>query len=182
MRSFIAVDINNQRLLEALDELARTRADIKLVKPENLHMTMKFLGEIPGDKAEAVAMAMERSLVEFKAFDVTLRGLGAFPTIKRPRVIWAGFALNGEKFVAMNKVLEEKLSELGFQREERFHPHLTLARTRSSRGKEELTALLERWKDADLGGFRVAAVELKKSTLTPKGPIYSTVRKVELLS
>ncbi len=180
MRTFIAVDIKNQRLLEALEELARTKADIKVVTPENLHMTLKFLGEIPEDKAEAVATAMERCLEGFGAFDVVIRGLGAFPTNKRPRVIWAGFAVNGEKFVAMNKSLEEKLSELGVQMGERFHPHLTLARARSARGKEELVALLERWKNAELGDFRVEKVELKKSTLTPKGPIYSTLREAKL--
>ncbi|MEE8167648.1 MAG: RNA 2',3'-cyclic phosphodiesterase [Candidatus Hydrothermarchaeales archaeon] len=179
MRSFIAVALRNEKIQDVLEELRAVKADTKVVKPENLHLTLNFLGEIPQEKIDDIYDVMKNSL-KTSPFNVDLHGLGAFPSVKRIRVIWVGFRENADKFIQMNCDLEENLERLGFKREYRFHPHLTIARVKSPRGKEELQALLEKYKDVNFGVLHVSKVELKKSVLTPKGPIYSTLREVTL--
>lgn len=180
MRSFIAIGISTPEVLKLLDELRNSSADLKIVKPENLHLTLKFLGDIPEGRTEEIQIAVTKAIAPFKAFDVSLRGVGVFPKIKRMRVIWVGFDKNGERFVEINNSIENSLKRIGFQREGRFHPHLTVARVRSQRGKENLISILRKYEDTSFGESRIESVELMKSILTPRGPIYSVVEQVKL--
>jgi 2'-5' RNA ligase len=181
MRSFIAIDMENEEILQALKELSRVEADIKLVRPENLHITLKFLGEIPEDKIEDICRAMEASFSGYAPFEVSLEGMGAFPSLKYIRVIWIGFGENRERLIEMQEALEGNLKGLGFRPEKRgFDPHLTLGRVKSPRGKEELRDFLTNNRGRRFGPFLVDRVKLKKSVLTPKGPVYSTLKEVLL--
>ncbi len=180
MRSFIAVDIKNEKVEAAVEELKKIKADVKTVEPQNLHLTLKFLGEIPEDAVEKIYAAMQLSLKSFQPFDVSLRSIGVFPSLKYMRVVWVGFKEGREKLIEMQRSLESNLRELNFKPENRFDPHLTIGRVKSQRGKEELKNFVLSHADTDFGSVAVDKVELKKSVLTPKGSIYSTVREVRL--
>lgn len=180
MRSFIAVDIKDEKVEAAVEELTKVKADVKIVEPQNLHLTLKFLGEIPEDVIEKIHAAMQASLKSFQPFEVSLRSIGVFPSLKYMRVVWVGFREGREKLIQMQRSLDANLRELNFKPEQRFDPHLTIGRVKSQRGKEELRNFVLKHEDTDFGSALVDKVELKKSVLTPKGPIYSMVRVVEL--
>ncbi len=180
MRSFIALKATTPEVLNLLNELKVTNADIKVVKPENIHLTIKFLGEVSENKITAIQESIIESLSSFGPFSVTLKGVGVFPNSKRMRVIWAGFDMNREKVVELNNIVEGALEGFGFRRERRFHPHLTLARVRSPKGNAELKSFVKEYEDTPLGGSRIEGVELMKSNLTPKGPVYSILHQVKL--
>lgn len=180
MRSFIAIGFSNEKIEEVLRELAGVQADIKLVEPQNTHITLKFLGEIDEARVEEIYRAMKKSFEPFSKFNVSIQGLGAFPSTNYMRVVWAGFKDNREKLIELQRALDSNLSLLNFKKEKRFEPHLTIGRVKSRRGKEELKAFVLKHRDTDFGSFSVDKIELKKSTLTPKGPIYSTVKACEL--
>jgi 2'-5' RNA ligase len=180
MRCFIAVPCATPGVARLLSELEKINADTKIVKPENLHLTLKFLGEVPESKVDEIYSALVDCLSPFRAFDVSLKGIGAFPKLRRVRVIWVGFGKNSERFIEMNESIEKAMEGIGFPRETRFHPHLTLARVRTARGKEELISFIEKYATTPFGDTHIERVELMKSTLTPRGPLYSTLYQVKL--
>jgi len=178
MRCFIAVDVEEPRLLDAIAEAQRrlqsSGADLKLVERENLHITLRFLGEIPPSLAEAVGELIRE--MSFKPFRVCFRGVGAFPNIHRPRVIWIGVSDGAEELKGLYAQVERVLLGLGLRGEDRpFTPHLTIARVRSGRNRDRLAMTLESLIDAEFGFLTVSHVRLKRSTLTPRGPIYTTL-------
>jgi len=184
IRCFIAIDIDQKNILEKIlsiqKVLKETNADLKLVEPQNIHLTLKFLGEISEEKVKKVIEAIKN--IQFKSFKIVLKGLGVFPTIAHPRVLWIGIT-NGFKDASSIFIqLEDKLANLGFPKEERgFSPHLTIARVKSGKGKAELIKILEKFKNEEFGEISVEAVKLKRSVLISKGPIYSTIFEVKPL-
>lgn len=180
MRSFIAIEMRNEKVEAAVEELKKVKADVRVVEPQNLHLTLKFLGEISENSVEKIYTAMQLSLKSFQPFSVSLRSVGVFPSLKYMRVVWVGFKDGREKLIEMQRSLEPNLRELNFKPENRFDPHLTIGRVKSQRGKEELKNFVLSHADTDFGSVAVDKVELKKSVLTPKGPIYSAVREARL--
>lgn len=180
MRSFVAVEIKNQQILAALEELKRLKADVRQVEEENLHLTLKFLGEIPESDVEKIHSAMLAAFAAFKPFEVSLRGIGVFPSLSYMRVVWIGFEKGRKELIAAQRALDKELSKLGFKTEKSFEPHLTIARVRSPVGKEELKKFILARKEGDFGSARIEKVAFKKSVLTPKGPIYTTLRECTL--
>ena len=181
-RAFVAIDISEEvrrKLVEAQQRFQATGAQLKLVEPPNIHVTMKFLGEVPEDKISAVAEAVRAAVKGVEPFDVYVRGLGVFPSPKYIRVVWAGVAEGRENIIAIQRSLDRELGKLGFRPERDFVPHLTLARVKAPRHREKLIALIEGMAEAEFGVTRAGAIELKQSTLTSKGPIYSTLALVE---
>jgi 2'-5' RNA ligase len=171
MRCFVAVDMSTPSVRRCLEALRDLGAPLRVVAPENLHVTLKFLGEIRDAQVSEVIEAMDKALEGSAPFEARLRGLGVFPSTRNMRVIWVG-VINDE-MVRMQRSLDAELARLGFPREKRFHPHLTLARVKSRRGLEKVREFLAQHADEDYGRVMVDRVELKKSVLTPKGPIYS---------
>jgi len=181
IRSFIAFDIDNERIIERFSEaqqmLVRTGADLKLVKPENIHVTMRFLGDVTAHMVDLIYGVMQK--VSLSPFDVEIRGLGAFPKLQYARVVWAGIGKGADQLSGIFGQLEPKLRELGFKPDSKgFSPHLTIARVRSGRGKSELIRCIMDSADYEFGIVNAACLRLKRSVLTPKGPIYSTLREV----
>ena len=181
LRSFIAFDIEDKAIIERLTnaqmELVKTGADLKLVKPENIHITIRFLGNISPGMVEKIFEAMKN--VEFKPFRVEIRGLGAFPGLRFPRVVWAGIKRGEEKLKGIFEQLEPQLRKLGFQPDPKgFSPHITIARVRTGRNKGELVKKLKELIDLEIGVFTAKCLRLKRSTLTPKGPLYTTLKEV----
>jgi 2'-5' RNA ligase len=181
IRSFIAFDIENELVLKKITEmqnlLAKTGADLKLVEPKNIHVTLRFLGNISPDMAEKIFLEMKK--VQFAPFDIKLQGLGAFPNVRYPRVVWAGMTQGAEQLRSIFNQLEPRLRSLGFQPDPKgFSPHLTIARVKSGRNKAELAKFLIENANYEYGIIKAECLRLKRSDLTPKGPIYSTLKEV----
>jgi 2'-5' RNA ligase len=181
IRSFLAFDIEEQRITRKLTEvqgiLANTGADLKLVKPQNIHMTVRFLGDISPPMVDAIYEEMKQ--ISFSPFVVELRGLGAFPKLSYPRVVWAGIRKGADELADVFEQLEPRLRGLGFKPETRgFSPHLTIARVRSGRNKGRLAEVIRELEDVDFGVVNAECLKLKKSDLTPRGPIYTTLKEV----
>jgi 2'-5' RNA ligase len=181
IRSFIAFDIENEAILRRLSDvqetLIRTGADLKLVKPQNIHITMRFLGNIAAPMIDSIFEEMDK--VAFTPFDVEIRGLGAFPSLNYTRVVWAGIQKGADVLAAISGELEPNLRRLGFKPDRKgFSPHLTIARVRTGRNKKALTQCIRDAEDYEFGTVKAECLRLKKSALTPKGPIYSTLKEV----
>ena len=145
IRSFIAFDIDSESVLKRMTEvqtmLAKTGADLKLVEPKNIHMTLRFLGNVTPSTVEKIFEEMKK--VQFTPFDVRLHGVGAFPNPRYPRVVWAGITQGADQLRSIFEQLEPKLLGLGFAPDSKgFSPHLTIARVRSGRNRVELATCL----------------------------------------
>jgi 2'-5' RNA ligase len=193
MRAFLAFETSAEvieNLLRVEEELRRTRADIKLVERQNLHFTVKFLGEIP----ETAVPEIDKRIgaLTLPKMDASVRGLGAFPDARRPRVVWAGLSPRDGPVVSRHaQEIIDALAGIGYhqQQEEkkeeedkrrRYHPHITLARVRSPSTREALAAAISANAETEFGASLLTALKLKSSTLTPNGPIYRDVREYPL--
>ena len=181
IRSFIAVDMDEAsvigKLVEAQRALRDLGADLKLVEPENIHATVRFLGEVPAATIELVKEDMNS--VKFAPFDAEFVGLGAFPNLRRINVVWVGMRKGHEELNGIFEQLEPRLRRIGFAPDSKgFNPHVTIARVKSGRAREELAKLVDELRDAPFGVIHVEELRLKRSVLTPKGPIYSTIHAV----
>ena len=182
-RAFVGIDIDEsvrQKLVAAQEQLQATGAQLKLVEPPNIHVTMKFLGEVPEDKIGAIAEALKRAATGTGQFDIRVNGIGVFPNLRYIRVVWAGAAEGRDEVISLHQKIDRELQPLGFRSERDFVPHLTIARVKTAKQKERLAAFVKEMTDAEFGVTRAQAVELKQSTLTSKGPIYSTLARIEL--
>jgi len=181
IRSFIAFDIDSEHVLKKLAEaqnmLAKTGADLTLVKPQNIHITMRFLGDITPSMVEKIDKEMQG--IVFKPFDVEIRGVGAFPNLKYARVVWAGIQQGTEELRKIFDQLEQRLRSLGFRPDPKgFSAHLTIARVRSGRNKAQLAECVNGMVDFEFGKIHAESLRLKKSVLTPQGPIYSVLKEI----
>ena len=180
-RAFIAADISPSReLMDVLGELRSSRADLKIVRPELLHVTLKFLGDTDEQLVEDIAARMRDSVSGIAPFRIRLSGMGAFPSLSNIRVVWVGI-LDGKPLEEIARRLDASIGELGFERDRKgFVPHLTLARARSGRNIANVQEILKRNAATDYGEYPVDKIALKKSVLSPQGPTYSVVREVVL--
>lgn len=153
---------------------------IKAIGPENLHLTLKFLGDTRTDLVDDIHRVMVDSVKGVPPFDMTLKGCGAFPDRGRPRVLWVGCQGAGP-LTGIAAKMDEGVSRLGFKREKRgFAAHLTVARVRFTKDKQGLRDFFSKFDDMDHGTVKVDRIKLKKSVLSPRGATYSTVSEVEL--
>ena len=149
---------------------------VRWTKLENVHLTLKFLGDVREEVLDDLCAALEETCAKHTPFDVGLTGLEAFPSARRARILWAGVGAGSEPLRSLTADLDTALAALGFEREERpYTPHLTLGRVRGRPASFDLPQDM-----GDLQGFRVRQIELMKSTLTAAGPIYRTVRAFDL--
>jgi len=187
MRAFIAIELPQdlkQSLAQLQDKLKAAAADLKWVKPENIHLTLKFLGEIEAQKQEEIANIIEAIAGKTSPFSLRICSLGAFPKRDFPRVIWVGLDKGAQEAEKIAQGLEEKLELLGIPGEERpFSAHITLGRVKSNLNREKLVGLLTALQDNFQAGkaeFRVTKITFFKSTLTPKGPLYEALKTINL--
>lgn len=176
VRCFVAIECNNPEVIKRIKKvqttLEGTGANLKNVEPENIHLTLKFLGEITQQKLDEVTQVVED--ISFYPFTFSVEEVGVFPNMRRPTTIWAGITEGVSNIVTVFEKLDVKLSRLGFKQEHRkFQPHLTIGRVRTGQNKNQLVEELLRLKDEVFGEVKVDRIMLKKSILTPKGPIYS---------
>jgi 2'-5' RNA ligase len=182
IRCFIAVEVDDSDVVREISkiqqQLLSSGAKLKLVEPQNLHFTLHFLGNIDEERIPELANIIEQ--VKGQAFDVELIGVGCFRP-QRPRVIWIGATTGAEQLIQHQKFLGRELRAHGFPSEKRkYSPHLTVLRVRSGLNREELMQMVDQYAAKEFGKFPVKAIKLKKSTLTPKGPIYEDLAMKEL--
>lgn len=185
LRTFIAIELDpklQSALHKVQDEFKKEGADVRWVKADNIHVTLKFLGEISPEKIDTVKGAMQKTFADVKPFSMGLTHLGAFPKLENPQIIWVGVTADRNSIKLIAESLEENLSKIGFKKEVRdFDPHVTLGRSRSAINKIALTKKLKAFKfPAEPLHQLVNQIVLFKSTLTPQGPVYEVLAKIEL--
>lgn len=180
-RGFIAIDINaTNKIVKFENEVAKTGADLKLVEPQNIHITLKFLGDVEEDQVDKIEQIIKESLKDIEPFTIKLNGTGVFPNENYIKVIWIGIE-DGQIIGKIAGIIDEKLTKLGFKKERRgFSPHLTIGRVKTAKNKHTLIKTIENYRDEDFSVEEVKSIKLMKSDLTPKGPIYTTMREVPL--
>jgi len=175
MRLFIAMPLSHeieQSLARIIFDLKQTRANVKWVAAQNIHLTLKFLGDTDENKVNAIKEIIAQTSQKYSAVDSEINKVGAFPNLRRPRVIWAGLAGGIETLATISRDLEEQLEPIGFEKEKRaFKSHLTLGRVKSDSGLNDLAEAIEKYEMAP-EKIRFDKIILFKSTLTPSGPIY----------
>jgi 2'-5' RNA ligase len=180
-RAFIAVDIGPmQKLVDLSEALRASGADIKLVEPENIHITLKFLGDTDEELIDPITDGITDSIQGVKPFEVRFEGMGAFPKLDYMRVVWVG--LEGtEPLVQISRKLDSALAPLGFKKDKKgFNPHITIARVRSPRGKSELRNIIDSHSTNIFGSINVSSITLKKSVLSSAGPTYTDIKEIGL--
>lgn len=183
-RIFIAVDLPSEvreKLKEVLASLRETGADMRCVKAENTHLTLRFLGGVEQQALDNIKKAMEKALKGITSFDILFHGIGAFPKIETPRVVWLGVREGEQKLRVIRDRLEENLAQIGIEKEGReYHSHLTLARVKSQLGKETLLSWIKSNAGFDLGPMKANKIALMESVLKREGPEYSPLKVVGL--
>lgn len=185
MRAFLGIEIT-QELREQIAGLQQhfqtSGADITWTAAENLHLTLKFLGEITKEQAGQIKQAMISRLSTIDPFKITLRGAGGFPTLEAARVIWVGMSHGKEDLKKLAQAVEKACGPLGFPMEEKpFKAHLTIGRVRSMRGHKRLVKQIEGISFRGKSPWPIESVTLFHSELTRKGPIYSPLAQFALV-
>ena len=162
-------------------DLKRAAAGVKWVDPEKLHVTVKFLGETDESQVQGIVEAMQAAVEPQEPFAVQMKGVGAFPSARRPRVIWLGVAEGAEPLAGIASRLEDGLATLGFEREDRpFRAHVTFGRVRSPQRAGPLTAEIELLGPAEVGMMTCEGIVLMRSDLSRSGPTYTPLETVSL--
>ncbi|MDD5680433.1 MAG: RNA 2',3'-cyclic phosphodiesterase [Candidatus Omnitrophica bacterium] len=180
IRCFIAIELSQEiknALSEIQAELKKSVGDVKWVRPENIHLTLKFLGHISPDTVEEVKTALTQIAAKTKPFRIRLSSPGAFPKPERPRVVWIGIDEGNTESVLLANLIEEKLAHLNIEKEEReFHPHLTLGRIDFLKDKDSLKNAFASLKVTP-AGMSASEITLFQSTLTRGGAVYTALKE-----
>lgn len=185
IRSFIAVEVDDAAVQATVQRLQSTisaaKADVKLVAPENLHVTLKFLGEIPTSVAARICEALQR--VRFAPFHAELKGVGCFPRLDRIRVLWIGVERGVTELTDLYNQTQAQVRRCGIAVDRRrFQPHITIGRVRSRKNIERLAHVISGLAKATVGVQVVTRVKVKKSVLTLTGPIYTSLCEVSAIA
>jgi 2'-5' RNA ligase len=183
LRCFVAIEIPEQIksfLGEIEERLKKYRADIRWVKPENIHLTLKFMGNTEEANIKKISLVIDEVCHRYHPFCFKVKGIGAFPNKRTPRVLWTGIE-NNDKLRSLQRDIEDGLTSAGFKKEEKgFSAHITLGRFKSLRGKDVLFNNIKDLEDKEFGSVDVRAVSLMKSDLHPDGARYTRIYKSEL--
>jgi 2'-5' RNA ligase len=180
LRTFIAVDLGHDiraRCVAMQETLARNGTEVKWVEPDNLHVTLLFLGEVSEREVAQVCQAVSDCCAKLKPFPVSVETVGCFPNPRRPRVVYAGICTGAAELVALHDALEMPLLDLGcYRREERkYTPHITLGRVKGERSSDGLAAALLKQVNWQAGEIEVHEVLVLSSQLRPQGPVYAVL-------
>jgi 2'-5' RNA ligase len=185
LRSFIAIELPEPvrtALSELQNKFKECGADVRWVRPEGIHLTLKFLGDVKEQDVDSIVKLIEGTCRKYKAFNLEIAGAGVFPNKRSPRVLWVGINGNGT-FKALQNEIDDTMSSMGYEKENRkFIPHLTLGRFRSFKGMDELMEKVELHRDSILGSADVNKISLMKSDLGPAGAKYTRVAEIALKS
>jgi 2'-5' RNA ligase len=185
LRTFIGVDIGKairDRALALQNTLAQASSEVKWVEPENLHVTLLFLGEVDDREIPDVCRVVAEEARQHAAFTMSVEKAGCFPNPRRPRILWVGVGAGQEELRSLHDALESPLLDLGcYRREERkYTPHITLGRVRSERPGDQLASALAKQASWRGGEIEVKELLVLSSELTPKGPVYTILSRAPL--
>lgn len=188
-RLFIALELPE----EVLRAIGRVQADLKSAlgtgslrwtRPEGIHLTLKFLGDVPDERVKAIEAGIMEAAAQGKPLALRAQGLGCFPNLERPRVLWVGLAGDIAALRALHGEVEQRIAPLGFPTEARgFSPHLTLARTAQGASRTDLAAIgaaASRRDQLEVGAWQATSVSLMRSQLKPDGAVYTCVGEARL--
>ena len=182
IRTFIAIELSDEIRNSAVElqrALAKDNGSVKWVEPENIHLTMQFLGNVPDQEMADVCRVAQRAAAAAVPFEMTVEEAGAFPSTLRPRTVWLAVSVGSEAVIALHKSLEDQLVPLGYRREKRrFHPHVTLGRVRGR--PDQLGASLVAKNDWSAGSMVVDEIVVLASELRSKGPHYNVMGRARL--
>ena len=182
IRAFLAIDLDDDlkpKINNIIREFKKTNANIKYVDLVNLHFTLKFFGDIDTDGIDLIAEKIEKVIKGFNSFNIKIKGCGAFPNKNRIKVIWVGLDEN-QILKELHDNLDKEFNSIGFDLDKKFSSHLTIGRMRSAKAKEKVKNILDSYDNIDVGTMEVNTITLKKSTLTPSGPIYEDLIEFRL--
>ncbi len=176
MRTFVAIEVSSQDVLNSISQVqAELNVKAKPVEIHNMHFTVQFLGEVSEEMVRKISS--ELSSLEFTPFSVSFVGIGVFPKPSSPRVIWIGTNEGADELEKLAEIIRMKLSQLGFQPDKKFKPHVTIFRVKKK--IEGITNKLQKFSTYSFGKQVISEVKLKKSELTPNGPIYTDLLVVK---
>lgn len=176
VRVFVAIEITNNKVISSIKKFQENiNIDAKPVELANLHFTLQFLGEISKEMTQKIIQSLQT--IEFSRFDVNLKEIGAFPKPEFPRVVWIGTdESGGNMLIQLSKKVEKTLEPLGFFSDKPFKPHITVFRIKKKIG--DISGELEDNKMVNFGTQNVSNIKLKKSVLSPNGPVYSDLLEI----
>mgnify|MGYP006125756703 CR=1 FL=1 len=175
MRAFIAVEISSSEILRRIQTFQENlEINARPTKINQIHFTLQFLGEIDENKCEKVKNVLNK--MSFSKFQLSLKGIGGFPNLNNPRIIWIGTDKGGQKLSEMSKEIGMKLTTLGFKEEKKFKPHLTIFRIKKK--IDDISSSTKEYDTIEFGSEIISKIKLKKSVLSPKGPEYSDLLEV----
>ncbi len=184
IRSFIAIELPEetiQKLAVIQELLKRSQAGVRWVRPTSIHLTLKFLGNIHPTQVDEIAAAAAQMVVDEPPITLCPAGLGAFPSNRKPRVIWVGLRGEVERLVNIQAGLERALEPLGFVQEGRgFRPHLTIGRVKDRRRLQSLIEAMSTVELPEFNSFDANEIILYKSDLRPTGAIYTKLHRMPL--
>ena len=180
IRSFLAIDLPGEikdGMGRIQERLISQISGVRWTRPEGIHLTIKFFGDISKDDMLAISRAVENIALNVSPFSLSIGGLGAFPGLRRPRVLWIGMEGDLESLSMLQQEIDLSLEACGFKREERgFNPHLTLGRFRTPGETADLEKIFEKKNAYRAGEFTAQGLTLFKSALTPKGALYTVLK------
>jgi 2'-5' RNA ligase len=184
IRSFIAIELpekTRQKLAAIQEQLKESRARVRWLKVSSIHLTLKFLGNILPEQVDEIAAAVAQVVVDEPPVSLCAAGLGAFPSQRKPRVIWVGLRGEVERLASIQAALEKALEKLGFAREGRgFRPHLTIGRVKDRHRLQGLIQALSTLELPEFNSFDADEIILYKSDLRPTGAIYTKLHRMPL--
>jgi 2'-5' RNA ligase len=184
LRTFIAIPLSSeiqQFLSQVQDHLKKLDCNIKWVNPENIHLTLKFLGDVKPKKIDAIKQTLEELAKNMRPINIELTQIGAFPNAKNPHVLWIGIKDDEHQIARFASSVEDNFGKIGFKKEKKpFSPHITLGRIRSPKNIQLLSEAISNYAlPVDLKQI-AQNITLYKSTLTPAGPIYEPLHSADL--
>jgi 2'-5' RNA ligase len=185
VRTFVAIEIDagiRRKAEQQIAQLEATRADVKWVDAQRMHLTLKFLGYVDDVDLAGICRVVDQAAEKTPPFSIACRGMGAFPNAQRPRIIWLGLDEPTGNLQRLQQELENHFQQMGFPAEDRrFVPHLTLGRVRAPGGElAEVTRHLEANAQREWGVFPVEEVVVFSSQLSPQGPTYTPLSHAPL--
>ena len=171
MRIFVSIDVSNKEIINSIKNFQDSiKVDAKAVELKNLHFTLQFLGEISESNIQLIVQELQK--IEFLKFKICLKGIGFFPNIISPTIIWVGTDENSStKMIDLSKKIQKSLGSLGFTSNKSFKPHITVFRIKKKIG--DIRKEMETHENINFGTQEISSFKLKKSQLTPNGPIYT---------
>ena len=184
IRTFIALPVAGSPV-DAVGAMIRDMEEAgvsaKWVEPQNMHLTLKFLGDLPRTRIQPLADAVSRAVQGEPRFEIALRGAGAFPSPARLRVLWVGIREGADRLVRLSRSIDESTLSSGFgPADKAFRPHLTIGSARGESAGVRAADIISRYSDAFWGTVAVDCVHVVASVLKPSGPVYTSLARIPL--